>query len=182
MGATSLLNVGVACAPDGAWACTRAMAHSATTHSVTAARIFRVISSSAETDEGDEQEMVRALTAEVKATLDIRGSREAGCECAAEGRRSPYFLRDVPLRERFRDPPRLREPPFFLGTLPPARRASLRPIAIACLRLVTFFPDRPDLSVPRLRSCMARFTFWPAFLPYFAIIDPLVEVTTTTLD
>src|SRR6185295_6581309 len=70
-----------------------------------------------------------------------------------------HFLR-VPLRLR---PPRLR------GTLPPARRASLRPIAIACLRLVTFLPERPDRSVPRLRSCIARSTFWLAFFPYFAI-------------
>jgi hypothetical protein len=38
------------------------------------------------------------------------------------------------------------------GTLPPARRASDRPIAIACLRLVTFLPDRPLRKVPRLRS------------------------------
>ena len=42
-------------------------------------------------------------------------------------------------------------------------------MAIACLRLVTFFPDRPLLSVPCLRSCIARSTFFCAFLPYFAI-------------
>ena len=30
---------------------------------------------------------------------------------------------------------------FFFGTLPPARRACDRPIAIACFLLVTFFPD-----------------------------------------
>jgi hypothetical protein len=58
---------------------------------------------------------------------------------------------------------------FFLGTFPPARRASLRPMAIACLRLVTFFPERPDLSVPRFRSCIARSTFSDAFSPYFGI-------------
>jgi len=54
------------------------------------------------------------------------------------------------------------------GTFPPARRASDNPIAIACLRLVTF---RPELlrSVPRLRSCIARLTFCDAFFPYFAI-------------
>src|SRR5689334_10693548 len=60
---------------------------------------------------------------------------------------------------------------FFLlrervGTLPPARRASDRPIAIACLRLVTFLPERPLRSVPALRSSIARFTFAPAFFPY----------------
>jgi len=37
----------------------------------------------------------------------------------------------------------------LLGTLLPAPRASERPIAIACLRLFTLFPDRPDLSLPR---------------------------------
>jgi hypothetical protein len=51
------------------------------------------------------------------------------------------------------------------GTLPPARRASESPIAIACLRLVTRLPDLPLLSVPRLRSCIARSTFSCAFFP-----------------
>jgi hypothetical protein len=55
------------------------------------------------------------------------------------------------------------------GTFPPAFRASERPIAIACLRLFTVFPDRPDLSLPRFISCIARFTFLPALAPYFAI-------------
>src|SRR5262249_30498520 len=53
----------------------------------------------------------------------------------------------------------------FRGTFAPCLRASERPMAIACLRLVTFFPERPLLRVPRLRSCMARFTFACAFLP-----------------
>jgi len=53
-----------------------------------------------------------------------------------------------------------RDRPFFLaGTLPPARRACDRPIAMACFRLFTFFPERPDFSVPRFRSCIAFFTF-----------------------
>ena len=64
--------------------------------------------------------------------------------------------------------------PFFLeerlrGTLSPSRRASLNPIAIACLRLVTFFPERPDLSLPRFISCMVRSTFLPDFFPYFRL-------------
>ena len=45
-----------------------------------------------------------------------------------------------------------------LGTLAPARRASDRPIAIACLRLVTFLPDRPLRNVPRLRSRIVLLT------------------------
>ena len=40
-------------------------------------------------------------------------------------------------------------------------------MAIACLRLVTFFPLRPLLSVPRFSSCMARSTFLPAAELYF---------------
>lgn len=40
------------------------------------------------------------------------------------------------------------------GIRAPLRRASERPIAIACLRLVTFFLDRPLLRVPRLYSRM----------------------------
>jgi hypothetical protein len=69
--------------------------------------------------------------------------------------------RDDDLRER---PPLEREP--RLGTFPPSRRASDSPIAIACLRLVTFLPERPDRSVPCLRSCMAFSTLFEAFLPY----------------
>ena len=54
------------------------------------------------------------------------------------------------------------------GTLAPFSRASLRPIAIACLRLFTR-PPEPLLSVPRLRRRIADSTFLLADLPYFAI-------------
>src|SRR3954463_11138022 len=57
---------------------------------------------------------------------------------------------------------------FFAGTLPPSRRASESPIAIACLRLFTFLPEPPLFSVPRLRSCIAFSTLSCAFFPYFA--------------
>ena len=57
----------------------------------------------------------------------------------------------------------------FGGALPPARRASDRPMAIACLRLVTFLPERPLRSVPALRSSIAFLTFACDFLPYFAM-------------
>src|SRR5262245_18460435 len=66
-----------------------------------------------------------------------------------------------PFRDRgyfFLLPPRLRPAPLFLGTFAPAFRASERPIAIACLRLVTFLPERPERNVPRLRSRIARWT------------------------
>jgi len=55
------------------------------------------------------------------------------------------------------------------GTLPSARRASDRPIAMACFLLVTFLPERPLLNVPRLRSRITFRTFFCAVLPYFAI-------------
>ena len=51
------------------------------------------------------------------------------------------------------------------GTLPPARRASDSPIAIACLRLVTFLRERPERSVPCFISCMLRCTLLCAFSP-----------------
>jgi hypothetical protein len=62
---------------------------------------------------------------------------------------------------------------FFRGTLPPARRASDKPIAIACCRLVTFLPDRPLFNVPFFRSCIALFTFSDALAPYIAIEPPM---------
>jgi hypothetical protein len=65
--------------------------------------------------------------------------------------------RPFDLRERLAD--------FRFGTLPPARRASDKPIAIACLRLVTLRPLRPERRVPRFRSCMAFSTFSPALRP-----------------
>lgn len=49
------------------------------------------------------------------------------------------------------------------GTLSPSRRASDRPIAIACLGFVTFFPLRPLFSCPRFISCISSRTFSPAF-------------------
>ena len=58
---------------------------------------------------------------------------------------------------------------FLPGTFPPARRASDSPMAMACFRLVTFFPERPLFKVPLLRSRIALLTFSAAFLPYLAI-------------
>jgi hypothetical protein len=59
---------------------------------------------------------------------------------------------------------------FFDGTLPPARRASESPMAMACLRLFTFLPELPLFSVPFFRSCIAFSTLSCAFFPYFAAI------------
>jgi hypothetical protein len=54
------------------------------------------------------------------------------------------------------------------GTLAPFFRASLSPIAIACLRLVTFRPD-PLSSVPFFLRRMVDSTFFDAAFPYFAM-------------
>jgi hypothetical protein len=62
---------------------------------------------------------------------------------------------------------------FLAGTLPPSRRASESPMAMACLRLFTFLPDEPLRNDPVFRSCIAFLTFDCAFLPYFAIISSL---------
>jgi hypothetical protein len=53
------------------------------------------------------------------------------------------------------------------GTFAPDRRASDRPMAMACFRLFTRRPEPPDRSLPRFISCMARSTFWLALGPYF---------------
>ena len=63
-------------------------------------------------------------------------------------------------------PPDLR-PVRLRGTFAPFFRASDNPIAMACLRLVTFLPLRPDLSVPFFRRRIALLTRLDAALPYF---------------
>ena len=54
---------------------------------------------------------------------------------------------------------------FLRGTFAPALRASDSPIAMACLRLVTFLPEVPLLSVPFFSSCSALATLSCAFGP-----------------
>jgi hypothetical protein len=61
---------------------------------------------------------------------------------------------------------------LLAGTLPPSRRACDSPMAIACLRLLTFLPERPLFNVPLFRSRMAFPTFSDAFLPYRAMVVP----------
>ena len=68
---------------------------------------------------------------------------------------------------------RLRLDDFFFGTFLPLRRASESPMAIACLRLFTFFPLRPLLSVPFLRLRIARLTSLDALFEYFRAMDHL---------
>lgn len=52
------------------------------------------------------------------------------------------------------------------GTFAPERRASLKPMAIACFRLLTFACP-PDFSSPRLYSRITLPTFFCALAPYF---------------
>ncbi len=74
----------------------------------------------------------------------------------------PELLRERPEGEEL-----LLEEDFFFGTRAPSLRASERPMATACLRLVTFLPLRPLFNVPCFFSCIARATFLPAFGLYF---------------
>jgi hypothetical protein len=59
------------------------------------------------------------------------------------------------------------------GTFAPDRRASDKPIAIACLRLFTFLPLRPLLSLPRFIAFISRSTDLPAFGLYLRREDDL---------
>lgn len=65
----------------------------------------------------------------------------------------------------------------FFGTLAPFFRASERPMAMACLRLVTLppLPPFPERSLPRFSRRMALATLFPAALPYFRVLDFLRE-------
>jgi hypothetical protein len=58
----------------------------------------------------------------------------------------------------------------FFGTFLPLALASDRPIAIACLRLLTFLPEPPLFNVPALRFFIARLTSLDAFLEYLRAI------------
>lgn len=64
------------------------------------------------------------------------------------------------------------------GTLAPFSRASDRPIAIACLRLLTLppFPPGPLRSVPFLRRRIALSTRLLALLPYFLPLEDFLPL------
>ncbi|MGH8231508.1 MAG: hypothetical protein ACRESY_06785 [Steroidobacteraceae bacterium] len=66
---------------------------------------------------------------------------------------------------------RLLAAPRLRGTRAPARRASDRPIAIACLRLVTFLPEPPLRNLPCFISRMTRSTFLPLDFEYLRAIE-----------
>jgi len=77
--------------------------------------------------------------------------------------RAAVFVRPAALRVRLPRAPRS-------GTSAPSRRASDSPMAIACLRLVTFRPVLPLRNVPSLRSRMVCSTLREAFLLYLRAI------------
>lgn len=61
------------------------------------------------------------------------------------------------------------------GTFFPFLRASERPMAIACLRLLTFFPLRPLRSVPFFRLRIARSTSLDALREYRRAMEHLLD-------
>lgn len=67
---------------------------------------------------------------------------------------------------------------LFRGTFAPFLRASERPMAIACLRLLTFLRLRPLRSVPLLRFFIARSTYLEAPLEYLRAIRLLLKQPT----
>ena len=62
---------------------------------------------------------------------------------------------------------------FLAGTFFPSFRASERPMAIACFRLLTFFPDLPLFSVPFFFLRIARATFFEAPFEYLRAMNSL---------
>ena len=69
----------------------------------------------------------------------------------------------------------------FFGTFLPLALASDRPIAIACLRLVTFLPERPLRSVPALRFFITRSTSADAFFEYLRAMAFFLRCTKSIL-
>src|SRR5262245_19972401 len=71
---------------------------------------------------------------------------------------------------------------FRRGTFFPFARASDSPIAIACLRLLTFLPRRPLFNVPFLRFFIARSTSLEALLEDLRAILSLLDLNARRRD
>ena len=98
-----------------------------------------------------------------KAGLDAKGIVAKAFEALGQNLRGEAVRHRTGVRASAR-------PADFLplrGTFFPLRRASERPMAMACLRLFTFLPLLPLLSVPRLRLRIARSTSFEAPREYF---------------
>ena len=76
-----------------------------------------------------------------------------------------FFVADflVGRPDDFFDAPPFDDETFFDGTFAPALRASESPMAMACLRLVTFFPLPPLFNFPSFISCITSPTLSWAF-------------------
>jgi len=70
-------------------------------------------------------------------------------------------------------------PDDFRGTFAPFLRASLSPMAIACLRLLTVRPD-PLFSVPFFRRRIVDSTLFDADSPYFAMFTSARRIDRTS--
>ena len=66
---------------------------------------------------------------------------------------------------------------FFGGTFLPSRRASDRPMAMACLRLLTLRLEAPLFNVPALRFFIARSTSRDAPLEYLRAVRAMMMVS-----
>jgi hypothetical protein len=78
-----------------------------------------------------------------------------------------------PPLELLEAPPEDLLPAFLAGTFSPRSLASESPIAMACLREVTFLPLRPLFNFPSCISCIVFSTLLPAPFEYLAIIFDL---------
>src|SRR4051812_1358134 len=70
----------------------------------------------------------------------------------------------------------LRRPVAFLGTFLPSLRASDKPMAMACLRLLTFppLPPGPLFNLPCLNARISRSTSLPALFEYLRAMIALL--------
>ena len=88
-------------------------------------------------------------------------TNSASSSTANSSRHPEPALRSIRVKQERVTPHSPPMPPDFFfagGTFAPALRASDRPMAIACLRLVTFFPLRPDFSFPCFIAFISRST------------------------
>lgn len=143
----------------------------------------RVISRGTETALSDAGRRAEVLRAEVLRDEDFRAEdlRDEDLREADLRREEDLRVADLPavdFRDDFREVDfRADDFPDFFGTFSPPRRASDKPMAIACLRLFTFLPLRPLRKLPLARFFIADSTFFDAPREYFRTIGalPLVD-------
>src|SRR5262245_4131256 len=115
--------------------------------------------------QGGERKSLEAMVGRVPLPAELRDLQEPDQALQQFVNQSPWDHQK--LLQRYRT---VMAQPFFSGTLAPFLRALERPMAMACLGLVTFFFDLlPLRSVPSFISCIASLTSSWAFFPYFAM-------------